>query len=164
MFTLRRTRLVVAAVTAVLFIGPAGIASAGGATQISGTTGDFGCDAPPAGFASVDYFIPIVGDLQGCIYGHVTRSREHPSGTYQEVADEVFVGSWGDREGSFEMTEVFTAKFGADTLTGGFFGRCKHPIVAGSGTGDFEGVTGRLDFKDDVDAGTADYQGHLRFG
>ncbi len=58
------------------------------------------------------------------------------------------------------MTEFFTAKF---TETGDqVFGRCQHPLVDGSGTGDFEGISGRLDFKDDVEAGTVDYRGHLR--
>ena len=33
------------------------------------------------------------------------------------------------------------------------FGRCQHPIVAGSGEGVFEGVTGRIDMKDDIEAG-----------
>ncbi len=164
MLTNRMTRLALAAAAAVLVLAPAGVAGAGGATQISGTTNDNVCDSPPDGFGTVDYVIPITGDLDGCVYGSVTSSREHPSGTYQEVADEVFVGSWNGEEGTFEMTENFTAKYGADTLTGAYFGRCKHPIVTGSGTGVFEGVSGRLDFKDDVDAGTADYRGHLRFG
>ena len=43
------------------------------------------------------------------------------------------------------------------------FGRCQHPIVAGSGTGVFEGVTGRLDFKDDIAAGNFPYRGHFKF-
>jgi hypothetical protein len=40
-------------------------------------------------------------------------------------------------------------------------GRCEHPIVAGSGTGGFEGATGRIDFKDDVVAGEFLYRGHI---
>jgi hypothetical protein len=43
-------------------------------------------------------------------------------------------------------------------------GRCQHPITAGSGTGAFAGVTGRLDFKDDVDKATFYYHGHLTLG
>lgn len=93
----------------------------------------------------------------------ITLSRAHPSGTYQEVADEIFVGSWGDLDGTFELNENYTAKFRADTPAGYFFGRCEHPIVAGSGTNDFQGVSGRLDFKDDPETGTAAYTGHLRF-
>ena len=149
----------------VMVITSATAASAAGAVQISGsTTGGGPCGSPPAGFGTVDYVIPVAGDLAGCIYGHITVSRSHPSGTYQEVADEIFVGSWGDLEGTFELNENYTAKFGADTPAGYFFGRCEHPIVASSGTNEFEGVSGRLDFKDDPATGTAAYTGHLRFG
>jgi hypothetical protein len=162
MLTKRYPWLALAGAAAVLAVTPAGVASAGGVTQISGETGDVACDNPP--IASPDYVLPLVGDLNGCVYGYITSAREHPSGTYQEVADEIFVGSWGDLQGTWEMTENFTAKYGADTVSGAFFGRCKHPIVTGSGTGDFEGISGRLDFKDDVDAGSAAYRGHLRLG
>ena len=43
------------------------------------------------------------------------------------------------------------------------FGRCQHPIVAGSGTGVFNGVTGQMNFKDDIEAGNFPYRGQLRF-
>jgi hypothetical protein len=43
------------------------------------------------------------------------------------------------------------------------FGRCQHPIVNGSGEGVFSGVTGRLDMKDDIEAGNYPYRGHLKF-
>jgi hypothetical protein len=40
--------------------------------------------------------------------------------------------------------------------------RVKHPIVEGSGTGGFEGATGRVDFKDIIgDPVTFDYRGHI---
>ena len=42
-------------------------------------------------------------------------------------------------------------------------GRCQHLVLEGSGTGVFGGVTGRLDFKDDVEAGNFPYRGQLRF-
>jgi hypothetical protein len=148
-----------------MVIATASMVTAAEADQVSGSTvGGGPCDSPPAGFGTVDYVIPVAGDLAGCIYGHITLSRAHPGGTYQEVADEIFVGSWGDLEGTFQLQENYTAKFGADTPAGFFFGRCKHPIVTGSGTDDFEGVSGRLDFKDDPATGTAAYTGHLRFG
>ena len=35
--------------------------------------------------------------------------------------------------------------------------------AAGSGEGAFAGVTGRLDFKDDVENGCFPYRGHLKF-
>jgi len=40
-------------------------------------------------------------------------------------------------------------------------GRCQHPVVRGSGTDGFAGVTGRVDFKDVVADGTYLYRGHL---
>jgi hypothetical protein len=145
--------------------GLASPALAAGATQVAGTIDGGPCDTPPAGFESYDYAFPVAGDLDGCVYGVITIGRGHPSGTYQERADEVFVGSYGSHVGTFEMTENFTAKEDPDnTVTGLFFARCKHPIKAGTGTGDFEGVTGRLDFKDDTVAGTTTYTGHLRWG
>lgn len=146
-------------------IGFAGSAGAAGATQVSGTIDGAPCESPPPDFSAYDYAFPVAGDLDGCVYGVITTARYHEgSGTYQEVADEVFVGTYGSLEGSFEMTENYTAKDGADNVTGLYFARCKHPIKSGTGTGDFDGVTGRLDFKDDTDAGTAAYKGHLRFG
>jgi hypothetical protein len=48
-------------------------------------------------------------------------------------------------------------------LSGEIFGRCKHPIVEGSGTGIYEGVSGQLFFKDNVETGTFSYRGHLRY-
>lgn len=122
--------------------------------------GDAPCD--DAAHGGADYALALTGDLEGCIYGYITTySFQENSGTYKERADEVFVGSWGDVEGTFGMTENFSAKF--DTDTGDqIHGRCQHPIVDGSGTDGFDGVSGRLDFKDDVDAGIAEYRGHLK--
>lgn len=162
-----RILVALAMLSATALMGSAAPAIAAGATQVSGLglpglPGDAPCDDPA--HAGADYSIAMSGDLEGCIYGYVTSFRFHEaSGTYQEVADEVFVGSYGWRTGTFEMVENFTAKF--DPATGDqIFGRCKHPIVAGSGEGDFAGVTGRLDFKDDVGVGNAPYTGHLSFG
>ena len=42
------------------------------------------------------------------------------------------------------------------------WGRCQHPITKNSGTGDFEGGTERLDFKDNVVDHTFPYRNHLR--
>ena len=39
---------------------------------------------------------------------------------------------------------------------------CQHPIVTGTGTGAFEGATGRLDFKDEVTTGEYFYRGHIK--
>lgn len=84
--------------------------------------------------------------------------------TNKERADETFVGSYKGHEGTFRMTENFHAKFDLDSFNE-VFGFCKHPIVRGSGTKDFAGVRGRLDFRDDVDDPTNvsfPYKGHLR--
>lgn len=162
---MKRT-FVVLAVVAVMLGVIAAPASAQN-TQVEGlgvlvTPGDGQCDDAPR--PDVDYALALTGDLEGCIYGYITSVHyQETSGTYQERAHEVFVGTWGDLTGTFDMVENFSGKF--DPVTGEqLFGRCKHPIVAGSGTGDFEGVTGRLDFTDDVDAGNAPYRGHLNLG
>lgn len=160
-----RIALVMALLSATALLALVTPASAAGSVQVSGigvpgAPGDGPCDHPD--HLEADYAIAMTGDLEGCVYGYITLARyQESSGTYQEVADEVFVGSWGDASGSFEMTENFTAKYDPDTGDQ-IFGRCKHPIVAGSGTGDFTGATGRLDFKDDVAAGTAAYKGHIK--
>lgn len=117
-----------------------------------------------ADHAGADYALALSGDLEGCIYGYITIARFHEgSGTYQERADEVFVGSWGSLTGTFDMVENFTGKFDPETGEQ-VFGRCKHPITAGTGTDDFAGIRGRLDFTDDVAAGNIPYRGHLSFG
>ena len=52
----------------------------------------------------------------------------------------------GGPSGTFNTTFTFTAKFDADGNE--VHGRCNHPIV--SGTGGFDGVTGVVNFTDDV--------------
>lgn len=165
---MRRLVVVALALSMLLVAAPA---TAGGMTQIEGVRvlvalGETGVpDCPDDLWPGEDdinqYALLLTGDLEGCIYGLVTSARSHPSGTYQQVADEIFVGSWGALSGTFELTEFFTAKF--DTETGDqIWGRCQHPITKGSGTDDFDGVSGRLDFKDDVDLEIANYRGHLK--
>ena len=73
-----------------------------------------------------------------------------------ETGIDIYVGE-GD-EGMFSTTYRFTAKYeDCPNLVDEIFGRCQHPITAGSGTSNFEGVTGRLDFKDDIEAGNFPY-------
>ena len=159
---MRRTFVVLAAVAVILGV-LAAPASAQN-TQVEGlgqlvAPGDAPCDDPS--HAGADYALAMAGDLEGCIYGYITSFHyQESSGTYQERADEFFVGSWGALTGTFDLVENFSGKFDPETGEQQF-GRCKHPIVPGSGTGDFAGVTGRLDFTDDVDAGNAPYRGHL---
>ena len=161
----KRTALALALLATAAMLSVAAPAMAAGAIQVSGDTAAATCDAPPAGYeAYTDYSFAIDGDLTGCVYGQITVARFHEgSGTYQEVANEVFTGYWNGQHGTLEMIENYTAKAGADNLTGLYFARCKHPIVTDSGTGVFYGVSGRLDFKDDTSVGTAAYTGHLRW-
>jgi len=139
-----------------------------GATQISGV-GFFdatdACNSPGQGAA---YAITMTGDLEGCLYTFVDDFECSPSGTYREVGREHFVGIYKGESGSFWTNYKFEAKYEGCAENGSYIGaeikgRCQHPIVTGSGTGVFEGVSGRVDFKDDIEAGNYPYRGHLRF-
>jgi hypothetical protein len=138
-------------------------ASAEGATQISGIgywAGPGEC-TDPEGEGS-DFALKMTGNLAGCLYTFVETSVCSPSGTYRETGTEVFVEQ-GSGNDTFMTDYQFEAKYQDCTnLVGEVFGSCQHPIIAGSGKGIFEGVTGRLDFKDDVEAGNFPYRGHLR--
>ena len=112
-----------------------------------------------------DYALVMTGDLEGgCLYTFIETAESSPSGTYRETGTELFVGSYLDGSGTFATTYRFEAKYeDVDTLSGEIFGRCQHPIVEGSGTDVFEGVSGILLFKDEVESGTFFYRGHLRY-
>src|SRR5919107_917144 len=135
-------------------------ALAEGATQISGVAffDDRGeCDDPEG--EGADFALIMTGDLEGCLYTFVETAESSPSGTYRETGTELFVAS--DGAGTFLTTYRFEAKYeDVDNLSGEQFGRCQHPIVEGSGTGIFQGVSGQLFFKDDVESGTFLYRGH----
>ena len=121
------------------------------------------CPEPPAGYE--DFTMVMTGSLDGCWYTKIISATDNgsPSGVYQERGAEVFVGSLdGGPVGTFTTTYKFTSKWYPDVSTGSEVrGRCEHPIVAGSGTGGFEGATGRVDFKDDVVTGEYIYRGHI---
>ena len=137
-------------------------ALAEGATQISGVAVLDEADECDSGSVGADFALIMDGDLEGCLYTFVESAESSPSGTYRETGTELFVASNG--AGTFATTYRFEAKYeDVANLSGEIFGRCQHPIVEGSGTGIFEGVTGRLDFKDDVEAGNFPYRGHLRY-
>ena len=157
------TTLAVVALIGVVWTAPFP-ALAQGATQISGV-GVFDeedvCDIESV---DADLALVMTGDLQGCLYTFIETAESSPSGTYRETGTELFVGSYLGEPGTFETTYRFEAKYeDVDNLVGEQFGRCQHPIVEGSGTDTFEGVSGRLDFKDDVETGEFLYRGHLRF-
>jgi hypothetical protein len=162
----RLTILTLTTLAIVAFISVASTAPspalAGGATQISGVGFFDEDDVCDSGSVGADFALIMTGDLEGCLYTFVETQESAPSGTYRETGTELFVASNG--AGTFETTYRFEAKYeDVDNLDGEIFGRCQHPIVEGSGTGIFEGVTGRVDFKDDVEAGNFPYRGHLQY-
>lgn len=147
--------------------------SAGGTTQISGdgVVLGFGAACGPDGETSDPNGVTIeltAGDLVGCWFtDEITYFQQNPSGTVQERGRETFKVYNDDDElvGSFNTTYKFTGKFLPDFTE--VHGRCQHPIVAGSGTGIFEGVTGRVDFKDidpENGLGILEYRGHITNG
>jgi len=110
----------------------------------------------------------MTGDLNGCLYVFVDEYECSPSGTYREEGREKFIGTYNGQSGTFWTTYKFEAKYEGCSPDGSYlgaeiFGRCQHPIVAGSGTGVFSGVTGQINFKDDIEAGNFPYRAHLRF-
>jgi hypothetical protein len=137
-----------------------------GAIQISGVgfyAASSECDYESQGAA---YAIKMTGDLQGCLYAFIDEYECSPSGTYREEGREYFVGTYNGQPGTFWTTYKFEARY--EDCDGGplgaeIFGRCQHPIVAGSGTGVFNGVTGQINFKDDIEAGNFPYRGQLRW-
>ena len=140
-------------------------AQSAGATQFAGV-GFFaepGQCSDPEGSGS-DFALIMTGDLEGCHYVFVETSVCSPGGTYRETGTETFVGRYDGAPGTFRTTYLFTAKY-ADcaNMIGEVVGRCQHPLTAGSGTGVFEGATGRFDMKDDVVTGSFPYRGHFRF-
>ena len=157
------TTLAVVAFISVVSTAPSP-ASAWGATQISGVGFFDEDDLCDSGNMGADFALIMTGDLEGCLYTFVDTAQSSPSGTYRETGTERFVATEedGTGAGTFETTYRFEAKYeDVANLSGEQFGRCQHPIVEGSGTGIFDGVTGQLFFKDDVEAGNFPYRGHL---
>src|SRR5918993_2478925 len=145
----RGTMLVAATLLALILAAPTALA--GGATQISGVAFFDEADTCDSSSVGADFALLMTGDLDGCLYTFVETARSSPSGTYRETGTELFVDSEG--AGTFETTYRFEAKYeDVDNLAGEIFGRCQHPIVKGSGTGIYEGVSGRIDMKDDIEA------------
>lgn len=121
------------------------------------------CPFPGGAFAAyTDFTMAYGGDLEGCWYTLVDEAKLQPSGTYRERGREVFIGEFRGQAGTFQTIYQFEAKFDASGAE--VRGRCQHPIVSGSGTGVFEGVSGRIDVKDEVETGCFLYRGHLRWG
>jgi hypothetical protein len=138
---------------------------AGGATQISGIgayAGPGQCTDPEG--EGADYALIMTGAFSGCHYVFVETAKCSPGGAYFEAGTETFVGTYNGEFGTFGTNYVFTATYrDCPNFVGEIAGRCEHPIAAGSGTGIFEGVRGRFDMKDDIEAGNFPYRGHLSF-
>jgi hypothetical protein len=138
-----------------------------GATYTSGVGFFDATDECNSAGQAASFAITMTGDLEGCHYVFIEESECSPSGTYREKGRELFVGTYKGSPGTFWTTYKFEAKYegcvDGSPLGAEIFGRCQHPVTEGSGTGIFEGVTGRLDFKDDIEAGNYPYRGHLRF-
>jgi len=158
-----------AAVLAVLILGLVGIGASpagAGTTQFSGTAA-FDTDGVCNGVGVPSNFFdypPIVmsGGLQGCWYTDVLTAKDNgvPSGVYLETGQEMFVGTFDGKTGSFTTTYRFESKWDPDVSSlVEVKGRCQHPIVAGAGG--LAGITGRVDFRDVVANGTYVYRGHI---
>ena len=134
--------------------------SAQEATRISGVGYLDVDDLCDSGSVGATFAMIMTGDLEGCLYVFVESSSYTSSGTYFEIGTELFVSD----EGSFATEYKFEAKYDDPALLiGEQFGRCQHKIVEGSGTGVYDGVGGRIDFKDDVEVGDFPYRGSLQF-
>ena len=172
--TTQRMAALVSALLLTLVMAVPASAGGTGATQISGVglPGSGECTEPPLGITPTYSIVMDEGNLKGCVYGYNPEFKIGPSGVAKERAEEIFVGSYDngtpgagdDLVGTFRMIENWHAKF--DPASGiQKFGFCKHPIVVGSGTGDFRGVRGRLDFRDDLTNPAEPlyiYKGHLK--
>jgi hypothetical protein len=151
----RKLSVVLAAIVLSLLVVPV---RADGATQVSGIGYfDVNGECDDIGFEDSDFAAILTGDLEGCFYVFVETMECRPSGTYFETGIDIYV----DDKGTFVTPYHFTAKYeDCPNWAGEKFGRCHHPIE--QGTGVYEGVTGRLEFRDDVEAGEIPYRGHLK--
>lgn len=139
-----------------------------GATQVSGIGYFDAEDECNSGAEGATYAIEMKGDLEGCLFIFIDEYKCNSSGAYYEEGREHFIGTYKGEFGSFWTTYKFTAKYEGCNEDGSYlgleiFGRCQHPLVKGSGEGVFAGATGRLDIKDDINAGNYPYRGHFQF-
>jgi hypothetical protein len=147
----RKKRASLFGATAVLVVAialPAGAAAAGsGAVVVRGIQLAYGTCGPNSdGYQ-------MTGDLEGCWW--ITEfDPQSPESRHnlRATGTEHFDGRIGSLEGTFDTFFQYTAKFDGPWVSSAeIHGRCHHPIVAGSGTGDFAGITGQLSFHDGVD-------------
>ncbi len=139
-------------------------ALAAGATTFSGIA-TWPSEGQCTDLDGFSYVVVMTGDLQGCHYTFVDTATCSPGGAYNETGHEMFIGTYNGQPGTFETTYRFTAKYNNCTDFKELQGRCQHPLVDGSGTGVFEGMTGRLDMRDHNEAGVPlyfPYRGYLQ--
>ena len=163
MFTPKTGQSVCAAAAAALALALLAMPATAGTSQVSGTAVFDDSCVPPVGSAPADLGdyppLALTGTLHGCWYTYVEYAKFNRSGTYQEKGTEIFVGCVNGACGTFETTYTFAGKYVDDTFAEEIHGHCHHPIVAG--TGGLAGVTGLLNFKDDVVNLIYYYRGHI---
>lgn len=153
--------LLTAAIVLAPAIGAPRSVQAAATTQLAGTA----TPAADCGGQTSAFTMTMTGSLEGCWYTHGWEVLKNtPAGTYFERGTETFVGCLvADGVqlacGTIDTTYQFSAKYAPSGEQ--LRGRCQHPFVAGSGTGGFKGATGRVDMRDDVANGVANFRGHI---
>jgi hypothetical protein len=110
----------------------------------------------------------MAGSLIGCWYTDTfNQVQSSPNGAILAIGTEHFAGcldvdrnrtcAGRDPRGTLALIYAFEGRF--DKQGRELFGGCQHPIM--SGTGAFAGARGRIDFTDNVMAGTSSYRGQL---
>lgn len=163
-------RITLALILAISYFGFVHAVSAEGSTRIEGIAyfaeeGQCTETANGPDGQDPDFALYMTGDLEGCWYVFVESAECKPSGVYLETGTELYVGDGStDNDGTFRTNYFFSSKYeDCNTLAVEIHGRCQHPIADGSGTGDYAGVRGRIDIKDDIAAGNFPYRGNLKF-
>jgi hypothetical protein len=140
-----------------------------GAKKITGIGYLDATDACNSASQGAVYALTMTGDLEGCLYVYIDEFS-CSDGNYLEKGRELFIGTYKGKSGTFRTNYDFQAKYEGCTPEGSYAGaelsgQCQHYIVEGSGTDDFTGITGRIDFIDNVNADPIDYPyvGYLRF-
>lgn len=110
----------------------------------------------------------MTGSLLGCWYTDtVNEVQSDPSGSILAIGTEHFAGcldsdrdracTHGDLHGTLAFIYAFEGTF--DQAGRELSGQCQHPIT--SGTRDFRGASGQINFTDNVTNGTSAYQGRI---
>jgi hypothetical protein len=110
----------------------------------------------------------MTGSLIGCWYTDTfSQVQSGPDGQILAIGTEHFLGcldadrdrtcTGRDRRGSLAFIYAFEGTF--DKQGHEIRGGCQHPIM--SGTGDFKGAKGRIDFNDNPSKGNSSYRGQI---